>query len=407
MALLKYYDNNGNWIGLYADAIRNRLRCDKNLSDVYDIKEARKNLELVGDNNHTHFHDDRYNPLIIAERDAREEKDQELDKKLEEEVDERIAEDLKIKKIIMKIKNELTPVGTIMAWAVANGPQPDRESTKKLVGADGFKTLLDDVVWLECDGRSCAGYPLEKILGSKNVPNFQGMFLRGHGSQYVQDDKERKKIKQTNSDASNNTFKPVTVSKVNHISGDLGVPQYDTVRNYFGYFGHQQFAEIIAGKSPTFGNSINVMTKGKGNPFYLSRLGADRPSPGYSAIAISLDNIDGTTNSAPEDLYDSDYNIDKKPFGFKKMADLTWQKNEGKVSEPGGWYNAISYIMDKANENFKKVKGCSVIKAIPGDKLPRGNAAHCDISFHLDDVVPTSEEVRPANIAVKFFIRAQ
>lgn len=65
MSLLKFKktDNLGDdqdWIALYAEAIRNRLRIDLNLSDVNDKAKARHNLELDGDNNHTHFHDDRY-----------------------------------------------------------------------------------------------------------------------------------------------------------------------------------------------------------------------------------------------------------------------------------------------------------------------------------------------------------
>lgn len=67
MATIKYHNNNGDWVSLYADAIKNRLRKDKNLSDLLDVAEARKNLELTGDNNHTHYHDDRYLPKIEKE----------------------------------------------------------------------------------------------------------------------------------------------------------------------------------------------------------------------------------------------------------------------------------------------------------------------------------------------------
>lgn len=64
MALLKWKKGAGEWITFYADAIKNRLRRDLNLSDVFDKATARANLELNGDNNKTHFHDDRYIPLI-------------------------------------------------------------------------------------------------------------------------------------------------------------------------------------------------------------------------------------------------------------------------------------------------------------------------------------------------------
>lgn len=74
MALLKYRSNDGKWTTMFRDfmaAIKNRLRCDKNLNDVMDVGAARENLGLIGDNNHTHYHDDRYLGKIEAESQAR------------------------------------------------------------------------------------------------------------------------------------------------------------------------------------------------------------------------------------------------------------------------------------------------------------------------------------------------
>ncbi len=54
------------------------------------------------------------------------------------------------------------PVGTVVAWPVATNPS-DADS------------------WLECNGQSTAGYPeLAAVVGA-NVPNYQGVFLRGLG----------------------------------------------------------------------------------------------------------------------------------------------------------------------------------------------------------------------------------
>jgi len=72
MALLKWQKETGSWSTFYVDAIRNRLRRDLNLSDVLDRQEARKNLEIFGDDNKTHFHDDRYIPLITQASQANE-----------------------------------------------------------------------------------------------------------------------------------------------------------------------------------------------------------------------------------------------------------------------------------------------------------------------------------------------
>ena len=63
MKLLKHYTKNG-WEALYANAISKGLLAENNLSDLMDKEEARKNLEIYGDNVHNHYHDDRYLPLI-------------------------------------------------------------------------------------------------------------------------------------------------------------------------------------------------------------------------------------------------------------------------------------------------------------------------------------------------------
>lgn len=66
MAFIKFKRGEGKWETLYVEAIRNRLRRDKHLSDLIDIAAARETLGLTGDNNKTHYHDDRYLPKIDA-----------------------------------------------------------------------------------------------------------------------------------------------------------------------------------------------------------------------------------------------------------------------------------------------------------------------------------------------------
>lgn len=65
MALLKFKKNT-KWYSLYVNELLNRLRKDKNLSDVDDVAKSRENLGIFGDNNITHFHDSRYLPKIKA-----------------------------------------------------------------------------------------------------------------------------------------------------------------------------------------------------------------------------------------------------------------------------------------------------------------------------------------------------
>lgn len=88
MAILKYNKDN-KWTSLYSDAIKNRLKKSSNLSDLENIEEARSHLELTGDNNHTHYHDDRYLPKIEAEKE------------------QRIAENNSIKEMIKSQTNEI------------------------------------------------------------------------------------------------------------------------------------------------------------------------------------------------------------------------------------------------------------------------------------------------------------
>ena len=74
MSLLKFKKNTKEWIAFYAEALRNRLRIDMNLSDVNDVAASRTNLGLDGDNNHTHYHDDRYLPVINKNKEDVEKK---------------------------------------------------------------------------------------------------------------------------------------------------------------------------------------------------------------------------------------------------------------------------------------------------------------------------------------------
>jgi hypothetical protein len=86
------------------------------------------------------------------------------------------------------------PVGTVIAYT----------------GPENFEN------WLECNGQSTAGYPeLAAIVGA-NVPNYQGMFLRGYGSQ----------------NHSKNNGSTVGVTVTTHSSGSLGAIQGDATRGF-------------------------------------------------------------------------------------------------------------------------------------------------------------------------------
>lgn len=64
-----------------------------------------------------------------------------------------------------------TPIGTIISWPVGTNPE-------------GY----EDGEWLECDGKpfNPVDYPeLAALFPDNRTPNYQGMFLRGHGSQEI------------------------------------------------------------------------------------------------------------------------------------------------------------------------------------------------------------------------------
>jgi hypothetical protein len=88
------------------------------------------------------------------------------------------------------------PIGTIITWPVSTNPQ-------------------DMDKWLECNGQSTNGYlELAAIVGA-TVPNYQGMFLRGRGTQ---------------------TFNSGGYGNVLHAAGALGQIQGDAIRNVTGSF---------------------------------------------------------------------------------------------------------------------------------------------------------------------------
>lgn len=131
------------------------------------------------------------------------------------------------------------PVGTIIAWPVANNPE----------GADK---------WLECNGQSISAsvYPeLVALMGAK-VPDLRGLFLRGYGTQAH----------------SQNNGSTVGVTSTNHKSGALGTVQGDAVRNTTG--------------------RLTAMVPGGGSPW--SNSGAGALYNNYSATNIISSQTSGT-----------------------------------------------------------------------------------------------------------------
>lgn len=96
------------------------------------------------------------------------------------------------------------PIGTAIIWFVERNPE-------------GY----DDGIWLECNGQyfQQSAYPkLYEVLGTNRVPNLQGLYLRGYGSQsHIQ-----------------NNGSTVGNTNTTHRSGALQSVQGDSIREIWG-----------------------------------------------------------------------------------------------------------------------------------------------------------------------------
>lgn len=134
------------------------------------------------------------------------------------------------------------PIGTVIIWPVATNP----------IGSD---------VWLECNGQSTSAYPALAAIVGATVPNYQGTFLRGYGSQ------------------------PSThYGMVLHSSGNLGELQGDSIRNITGTF----LLNIPSGDGTNAGFTLNPT-----GAFYLNMTSAR-----YVGGDIFLNNTGGAAFDA-------------------------------------------------------------------------------------------------------------
>lgn len=127
-------------------------------------------------------------------------------------------------------QNKSFPIGGIIVW---------------------YDNTLPDNSWLECNGQQIpSGIEYEearKIFGTK-LPDFQGMFLRGYGSQ---------SFTQNNGSRIGNTA-------TTHASGTLGAIQGDSIREIYGWFDTNIIASWFVYNAPTtssghgaFGNVVD------------------------------------------------------------------------------------------------------------------------------------------------------
>ena len=208
-------------------------------------------------------------------------------------------------------------------------------------------------VWLECNGQSFSRtqFPqLYETLGTTRVPDYQGMFLRGYGSQsYSQD----------NGDAPSNTT---------YASGNIGQIQGDSIRHFSG----------IAGSVGAQGDLGYGYFTDESSFF-------DSVKKAGSEIAPAI------TYPSPWDTYRT-----LMPWEQGPNTDYSLQTSERPYyrytleSSGGGEDGEASYNLIEEEVHY--------------DTIPLGlYTTYIDSSLAL----PTSNEIRPVNVAVKFMIKAK
>jgi hypothetical protein len=115
--------------------------------------------------------------------------------------------------VTVNAHSESVPVGTIVIWQSPADPGEN---------------------WLDCNGQATSGYPELAAIVGPTVPNYQGMFLRGYGSQ---------------SHAQINGSE-IGYTSTTHSSGALGEVQGDASRRITGHV--QVYHAGIADTTGTF-----------------------------------------------------------------------------------------------------------------------------------------------------------
>lgn len=219
------------------------------------------------------------------------------------------------------------PIGSIIAWSSDTLPEYPG-------------------IWLECNGQAvdAAQYPALYAL-MHNVPDYQGVFLRGYGSQ-------------NSADAYGN---------VTHSSGALNTTQGDAVRNIIGDLGSQQFGSNNGGVNGNYGGSSNVFY------YETSRF------PGCDGLFP-----DGLS-SFPSNNSGSNYPFWSSDFGF-------------------GWDEALTKY--KYTLTGDPLSGYTLQESTVKPSL-YFFSQHRYIQMDLSLQVPTANENRPVNKAVKWLIKAR
>ena len=227
----------------------------------------------------------------------------------------------------------LTPVGGIIVWPKDSDPSTSSN------------------IWLECNGQTfdTRRFPkLYKVLGSNRVPNYQGMFLRGAGSQNF---------------SQNNGV--ITGSNTTYASGNVGEIQGDSARLFLGSTGNR--------------------------PLMIS-------DSSYRAVNTSL---------YPEWYINSDTGNHTSGWGTMKRDDYGSPSRPFSIflyTSPKHYKYSLSCSGGKDSHSCSLSEHTSSVESDEGTYLP---IFASNIGMDTRFMWPTANEFRPVNIAVKYYIRAK
>lgn len=218
------------------------------------------------------------------------------------------------------------PVGGIITWPKDSDPSTSSN------------------IWLECNGQTFDTNRFKKlyqVLGSNKVPNFQGMFLRGAGSQ---------SFSQNNGTLSSNT--------TTYSSGNVGEIQGDGLRRLWGSTGPIMYTAAGNTNTTIEGNFVLMND--------ISHYGSY-----YAQFELGKGYIDPWIGN------------------FAPIPYLEYSL-EGSKESGYSLSSTVKYI---------------VVETIPEFYSP-GWGSHT-IGWDSAKSTPTANEIRPVNIAVKYYIRAK
>ena len=201
---------------------------------------------------------------------------------------------------------------------------------------DSFISETEKKQYLLCDGSTydTTKYRrLYKVLGTNRLPNLQGVFLRGYGSQS------------------------------SYTSGALGQLQGDAMRKIYGDIPNVQFGESLFG-SYNFG-AFSLAGR------HTWSINGNKP---YGGVFWRLERFPYRTYSlsgSPENGYTLQENYSEEKFLINPITTRYTEEYDSNL--PDGGY---------------------------------GVKAYRTVTLDSSIIVPTDSEIRPANIAVKYYIRA-